>query len=156
MNQSKRMLELAVGAFLVLAAAGMAVLVFQVSGLTSMQKAERYHVEAYFNNASGLTKRAKVSSAGVVIGQVLDIELDERTLKARVTLAIDKHVDYLPIDSIASIQTAGVLGEKYIGISVGAEDEYLVEGSEIEDTTSSLVLEELIGKFVSMMGKRSG
>jgi phospholipid/cholesterol/gamma-HCH transport system substrate-binding protein len=66
----------------------------------------------------------------------------------RVTLEVQKRVDNLPSDSTASILTAGLLGEKYIGISVGGEEELLIEGSVIRDTQSALVLEDLIGKFL--------
>jgi phospholipid/cholesterol/gamma-HCH transport system substrate-binding protein len=66
----------------------------------------------------------------------------------RVTLEVQKRVDNLPSDSTASILTAGLLGEKYIGISVGGEEELLTEGSVIRDTQSALVLEDLIGKFL--------
>jgi phospholipid/cholesterol/gamma-HCH transport system substrate-binding protein len=60
----------------------------------------------------------------------------------------DEGVDNLPLDSTASILTAGLLGEKYIGISVGGDDELLKDGDTIQDTQSSLVLEDLIGKFL--------
>ncbi|MNC31640.1 putative phospholipid ABC transporter-binding protein MlaD [compost metagenome] len=64
------------------------------------------------------------------------------------TLQLDKSVDNLPTDSTASILTAGLLGEKYIGISVGGEDQVLKDGGTIHDTQSALVLEDLIGKFL--------
>ena len=86
--------------------------------------------------------------SGVVIGQVAAITIDEDALKARVEMTIDSSVDYLSYDSSAAILTAGLLGEKYIGITVGADDEMLVEGDYIDDTQSALVLEELIGKFL--------
>ena len=68
--------------------------------------------------------------------------------QAVVTLAIDSHFDQFPLDTTASILTAGLLGEKYIGLRLGAEFDYLVDGDEILDTQSSLVLEELIGRFL--------
>jgi phospholipid/cholesterol/gamma-HCH transport system substrate-binding protein len=86
--------------------------------------------------------------AGVTIGKVTAIDLDRNSYTGRVTMQLDKAVDNLPSDSTASILTAGLLGEKYIGISVGGEEELLVEGSTIQDTQSSLVLEDLIGKFL--------
>ncbi len=67
---------------------------------------------------------------------------------AVVEIEMNGDVDYLTVDSSASILTAGLLGEKYIGITTGADDEVLKEGGYIEDTQSSLVLEELIGKFL--------
>ena len=86
--------------------------------------------------------------AGVTIGKVTAVDLDRDNFTARVTLQIEKDVDNLPVDSTASILTAGLLGEKYIGISVGGEDELLKNGGTIHDTQSSLVLEDLIGKFL--------
>src|SRR5690606_21951606 len=95
-----------------------------------------------------LTTRARVSVAGVTVGKVTDIEFDKETFTGRVTMAIDKSVDNLPVDSTAAIITAGLLGEKYIALSVGGEDEVLGDQDEIYDTQSALVLEELIGKFM--------
>ena len=86
--------------------------------------------------------------AGVTIGKVTAIDLDRDNFTARVTLQVDKSVDNLPTDSTASILTAGLLGEKYIGISVGGDDTLLKDGGTIHDTQSSLVLEDLIGKFL--------
>jgi phospholipid/cholesterol/gamma-HCH transport system substrate-binding protein len=68
-------------------------------------------------------------------------------------MAIDKKVDFLTTDSIAAIQTAGVLGEKYVSISIGGEEQVLADGDEIEDTASAIVLEELIGKVLTSLGK---
>ena len=86
--------------------------------------------------------------AGVTIGKVTAIDLDRDSYTGRVTMDIEKQVNNLPVDSTASILTAGLLGEKYIGISVGGEEEVLGEGGQISDTQSALVLEDLIGKFL--------
>ena len=77
-----------------------------------------------------------------------NIDLDPEMLMARVEMEIDEDVNFLSLDSSASILTAGLLGEQYIGVTVGAEEEYLKDGEYIEDTQSALVLEELIGKFL--------
>jgi len=69
-------------------------------------------------------------------------------LMADVEMRIFSEVDYLSIDSSAQILTAGLLGEKYIGITPGFEEETMKDGARIEDTQSALVLEELIGKFL--------
>ncbi len=74
--------------------------------------------------------------------------LDKDELMARVEMEIFGNVDFLSIDSSVSILTAGLLGEKYIGISVGAEEEYMQDGDYFEDTQSALVLEDLVGKFL--------
>jgi len=89
-----------------------------------------------------------VTMAGVTIGKVTAIDLDRDNFTGRVTMQVDKKVNNLPIDSTASILTAGLLGEKYIGISVGGDDKLLADGGVIHDTQSSLVLEDLIGKFL--------
>ena len=117
---------------------------------------ETYKVYAYFDNIAGLTVRAKVTMAGVTIGKVTAIDLDRDSYMGRVTLQLDRDVDNLPTDSTASILTAGLLGEKYIGISVGGEEDVLKEGGTIHDTQSSLVLEDLIGKFLlNSVGKEA-
>lgn len=86
--------------------------------------------------------------AGVAIGKVTAIDLDRDSYTGRVTMELDKRVDNLPSDSTASILTAGLLGEKYVGISVGGDEKLLKDGDAIRDTQSSLVLEDLIGKFL--------
>lgn len=143
-----RHLEILVGGFMILGFAALAFLALQVSGLAAENAKESYKIYAHFENIGGLTLRGKVTMSGVVIGRVTDITLDPKQLNAKVEMSIDKSVDYIATDSIAAIQTAGVLGEKYIGISMGGDDKSLTEGGEIKNTQSALVLEELIGKFV--------
>ncbi len=143
-----RTLELGVGAFMLAGVIALVVLVVNVSGLSLSAPKESYTVYALFENAGGLTERSKVSMSGVLIGQVASITIDKEALKARVEMKINKGVDYLTYDSSAAILTAGLLGEKYIGISVGADEEMLADGDYIDDTQSALVLEELIGKFL--------
>lgn len=143
-----RNLELTVGVFILAGVLALAVLALRVAGLTPGSAGSIYSVHAYFDNVAGLTPRAKVTMSGVTIGQVTAIEFDKNRYSARVDMAIDSEVDTLPADSTASILTAGLLGEKYIGISVGGEEDLLVDGSEIYDTQSALVLEELIGRFL--------
>ena len=143
-----RTIELTVGAFMVAGFAALAFLAINVSGLTVSSTEETYRVSARFENIGGLTVRAKVTMAGVVIGKVSNIYLDKDQYVAVVEMDIFKHVDNLSIDSTASILTAGLLGEKYIGVMVGAEEEFLADGDEIDDTQSALVLEDLVSKFL--------
>ncbi|MCG4451968.1 MULTISPECIES: outer membrane lipid asymmetry maintenance protein MlaD [unclassified Pseudomonas] len=142
-----RTLEIGVGLFLLAGLLALLLLALRVSGLT-VGSSDTYKVYAHFENIAGLTVRARVTMAGVTIGKVTAIDLDRDTYTGRVTLLLDNSVDNLPTDSTASILTAGLLGEKYIGISVGGDEEVLVDGSTIYDTQSSLVLEDLIGKFL--------
>ena len=142
-----RTLEVGVGLFLLAGLLAFLLLALRVSGLT-VGADNTYKVYANFDNIAGLTVRSKVTMAGVTIGKVTAIDLDRDNYMGRVTMQLDEAVNNLPADSTASILTAGLLGEKYIGISVGGEEEVLGEGGIIHDTQSSLVLEDLIGKFL--------
>ena len=151
-----RTLEIGVGLFLLAGILALILLALRVSGLSASPSSDTYKLYASFDNIAGLTVRAKVTMAGVTIGKVTAIDLDRDTYMGRVTLQLDKSVDNLPVDSTASILTAGLLGEKYIGISVGGEDSVLKDGGVIHDTQSALVLEDLIGKFLlNTVGKEA-
>ncbi|HSC83719.1 MAG TPA: outer membrane lipid asymmetry maintenance protein MlaD [Pseudomonas sp.] len=143
-----RSLEIGVGLFLLAGMLALLLLALRVSGLSAAGSSDTYKLYANFDNIAGLTVRAKVTMAGVTIGKVTAIDLDRDSYTGRVTMEVEKRVNNLPLDSTASILTAGLLGEKYIGISVGGEEELLKEGGTIQDTQSSLVLEDLIGKFL--------
>ena len=143
-----RTMEIGVGLFLLAGILALLLLALRVSGLSPTASTDTYKLYANFDNIAGLTVRAKVTMAGVTIGKVTAIDLDRDNYMARVTVQLEKAVDNLPVDSTASILTAGLLGEKYIGISVGGEDAILKDGGTIHDTQSSLVLEDLIGKFL--------
>ncbi len=143
-----KQIELLVGVFIVFGFAGLAYLAIQVSGLAFADKQDSYQVVARFDDIGGLTPRAKVAVAGVTIGSVESITFDKELYMALVTMNIDQDIDNLPIDSTASILTSGLLGEKYIGLSIGAEDTFLASGDEVYDTQSALVLENLISQFL--------
>ncbi|UFH50177.1 outer membrane lipid asymmetry maintenance protein MlaD [Pseudomonas sp. KNUC1026] len=143
-----RTLEVGVGLFVLAGILAIVLLALRVSGLTPTSAHDTYKLYAYFDNIAGLTVRAKVTMAGVTVGKVTAIDLDRDTFTGRVTLEVDKHVNNLPTDSTASILTAGLLGEKYIGLSVGGDTNVLKDGGTIHDTQSALVLEDLIGKFL--------
>ena len=143
-----RTLEVGVGLFLLAGILALLLLALRVSGLSTSAHTDTYKLYAYFDNIAGLTVRAKVTMAGVTIGKVTAIDLDRDNFTGRVTMLVDKKVNNLPVDSTASILTAGLLGEKYIGLSVGGDDKLLTDGGTIHDTQSSLVLEDLIGKFM--------
>ena len=150
-----RTIEISVGAFMLAGILALCFLAIQVSGLSIHDSnQDTYTLYAHFSNASGLAVRAKVTVAGVVIGRVTGITLDPKDNRAKVEMAMQKEVNYLTLDSIASIQTAGILGEKYISISVGGDPEVLEDGDEIVDTQSALVLEDLIGKVLTSIGSK--
>lgn len=143
-----RTLELIVGLFILVGILAVLVLALRVSGLTMSTSTDSYKVYAHFDNVAGLTSRAKVTMAGVTIGQVTGIEFDKNRYTGKVEMSISGNINTLPSDSTASILTAGLLGEKYVGISVGGEESMLADGDQIFDTQSALVLEELIGRFL--------
>ncbi|TVP93636.1 MAG: outer membrane lipid asymmetry maintenance protein MlaD [Pseudomonadaceae bacterium] len=143
-----RTLELTVGVFILIGVLALLVLALRVSGLTLSAPGNTYTVVAYFDNAAGLTPRAKVTLSGVTVGQVSRVTYDRDRFASRVELAINSEVNNVPSDSSASILTAGLLGEKYIGLSIGGEEGVLRDGDEIYDTQSALVLEEMIGRFL--------
>ncbi|MBP6701300.1 MAG: outer membrane lipid asymmetry maintenance protein MlaD [Halioglobus sp.] len=150
-----RSIEVTVGAFVLLGIVALSFLVIQVSGLTFAEaRRDTYQLSAQFNTVAGLAPRAKVMVAGVTIGRVTAIHIDPISVRAVVEMAIDRDVDYLTSDSIASIKTAGVLGEQYVSISVGGSEEILEAGGQIKDTQSAMILEDLIGKFVTSFGDK--
>ncbi|MDO8335527.1 MAG: outer membrane lipid asymmetry maintenance protein MlaD [Candidatus Saccharibacteria bacterium] len=151
-----RIIEISVGTFMLIGILATAFLAIQVSGINiNDSRSETYKVSAHFNNVSGLAVRAQITIAGVMVGRVSAINLDPNDNRAKVEMAIHKNVDFITSDSIAAIQTEGVLGEKYISISVGGSTDILKEGDEIVDTQSALILEDLISKMlVSIAGKK--
>ncbi|QRV24244.1 outer membrane lipid asymmetry maintenance protein MlaD [Marinomonas foliarum] len=149
--RSKR-IELFVGVFIVVGIMAFVYLAVQVSGLAFSDKKDTYQIVARFDDIGGLSNRAKVTIAGVNIGSVESITLDKDLYMGLVTMNIDSDVDNIPTDSSIAILTSGLLGEKYLGLSIGADDEMLTDGGEIFDTQSALVLETLISQFLFKAG----
>ncbi len=143
-----RTVEISVGAFLLAGIFALVLLALRVSGLSISTEAHSYRLYAEFDNIGSLTKRAKVAMGGVTIGRVVAVELNKKTYMARVVMDIDANVDNIPVDSSAAILTAGLLGEKFVGISIGGANEYLQDDETVDDTQSAIVLEEMIGKFL--------
>jgi len=108
---------------------------------------ENYPVNARFSSVSGLKEGAVIEIAGVSVGKVSSIKLDSEDFEAVVELTINKNIK-LQEDSIASIRTAGIIGDRYINISPGGLDEFIEPGGEIEDTESAINLEELVSKYI--------
>ncbi|MDW5378636.1 outer membrane lipid asymmetry maintenance protein MlaD [Halomonas sp. HP20-15] len=153
MRRSKVM-EFGVGLFMLAGVIGVIFLGLRVSGLGTGVSGDTMTLHANFANIGGLKVRSKVTLAGVEVGQVSAIELDPEWYDAHVTFEVDDKLEgVLPRDSTAAILTAGLLGEQYIGLSMGGDPQTLEDGDTIRDTQQALVLEELIQQFVSNMVK---
>jgi len=139
-------IEVAVGVFMVLGFVCFAYLSIRLGGLEPFG-GDSYAVSARFNSISGLKEGASVEIAGVRIGKVARIRLDPEDYEAVVELAVDRGVR-LQDDCIASIRTAGVIGDKYVNITPGGSDAYIEPGGEITETESAISLEELVSKYI--------
>ena len=140
-------LDLWVGMFVVAGVAALVMLAMKVGNLSTYNVSESYEVHAYFSNIGGLKPKASVKSAGVLVGRVTEITLDTERYEARVVMSLDKRYQF-PKDTFANILTSGLLGEQYIGLAPGGDDEMLQNGEQLKMTQSAVVLEDLIGKFL--------
>lgn len=152
---STRTIEIAVGFFVALGFAALLMLAMQVSNLNSIASSGGYTISAKFSNVGGLKVKSPVKMAGVRIGRVTDVKFDQKTYEAIVSMKIDSRYQKIPTDTSASILTSGLLGEQYIGLEAGAEEEYLTEGKSLFLTQPAVVLEQLIGKFLTMQSSTS-
>ncbi len=106
-----------------------------------------YHLIAKFDNAGGIEAGSDVKISGIKVGTVENNTLDEKTYRALLVFSVDQKVK-LPTDSSASISSSGLLGEKFLELSPGADEEFLQEGGEVAYTQSSVNFEQLLGKFM--------
>lgn len=138
-------LELFVGLFMVLGFLAFGYLALQLGEVEILSAGNSYVVNAEFDNISGVKKGAAIQIAGVVVGQVQRTWLGKDEL-AHVALQIDKGVK-VPVDSMASVKTQGIIGDKYIQLTLGGDEKLFVEGDVLTDTESAVDLESLISKF---------
>jgi phospholipid/cholesterol/gamma-HCH transport system substrate-binding protein len=137
-------LELVVGIFVAIGIACLAYLSIKL-GKLELVGGNLYEVEAEFDSASGLKPGAAVEIAGVEVGRIKAIRLKED--RALVLLSIHDGVK-LYTDTIASVKTRGIIGEKFLSLSPGGGGEPLQAGGKIRDTESGLDLEELVSQFI--------
>jgi phospholipid/cholesterol/gamma-HCH transport system substrate-binding protein len=143
-----RAIELGTGLFVLLGFAALFFLVTQISSRSAVWGDAGYRLAAKFDNVGGLKPGAPVSMGGVTIGRVAGIDYDSTDYKAVATLRIETRFDRIPDDSDAAINTAGLLGGQYVGITPGGSETFLKNGDRIELTQSAVVLENLISKFL--------
>ena len=151
-----RTVEIAVGAFVAAGLGALFVLAMKVSNIGAFDAAEGYELVARFDNVGGLKVRAPVTVGGVRVGRVVAIDYDMDTYEAVVRMRIDRRYDRFPTDTSASILTAGLLGEQYVGLEPGGEERYLGDGDRIRYTQSALVLEKIIGQFLYSKAAEGG
>lgn len=139
--------DLWVGVFVVAGLAALLVLALKVGNFSTYNMSDTYQLQVYFTNIGGLKPTASIRSAGVLVGRVAEISLDPERYEAKVTMTLDTRYKF-PSDTIAKIQTAGLLGENFIALMPGAEDKMLANGELIKQTQSAMVLEDMIGQFI--------
>jgi len=144
---NRTLLDLWVGFFVALGLAALLFLALKVGNLSAAHLSETYVLQARFDNIGGLKVRGPVRSAGVLVGRISDIRFDSESYQALVTMNIDGRYRF-PRDTFASIYTAGLLGEQYIGFDVGGDEKMLEAGETVKMTQSAVVLEKLISQFL--------
>jgi phospholipid/cholesterol/gamma-HCH transport system substrate-binding protein len=145
---NKRSIEMLVGFFVLLGMVGIVFLALKAANLGSVGGGNSYSLQAKFDNIGGLKVRAPVRTAGVTVGRVTKIVLDNKTFQGVVSMEVDLAFQF-PKDSSAKILTAGLLGDQYIGLDPGGDDKNLAAGDTLAQTQSAVVLENLIGQFIS-------
>jgi phospholipid/cholesterol/gamma-HCH transport system substrate-binding protein len=151
--QSSPSRDLAVGVFVLIGLAAIGYLSLQLGGL-SYTGSGGLELHATFDGIGGLAERAPVTISGVKVGKVKRIGLAD-DLRARVTLEVDGRLQ-LPVDTTAAIRTAGLLGDQFVELEPGAEDELLAPGGTIALTESALSIEKLVGSLVHSAGLEEG
>jgi len=150
---SYRSIEISVGVFVFVGIIGMSFLALKLGEVGGFGESG-YALQASFDDVGGIRVGADVMIAGVPIGRVRKVELSGRD-EAMVRIHINEGVK-ITLDAIASIRTKGIIGDRYVRISQGGDDQYLEPGEEIEETESILNIEDLIAKFIySDTGKKS-
>ena len=139
----RSLVETLLGAVVLAVAIGFVVFAYNKSGVAT---ASGYEVSAAFNRVDGISNGSDVRIGGIKIGTVIERTLDPETYRAVLRMSIDEAVE-LPMDSTAAVVSDGLLGGKFIDLQPGAEETLIKDGGRISYTQSSLLLEELIGKF---------
>jgi len=151
MNE-KQHTELLVGIFMLTGIIAISFLALRMGDVGIFYN-EQYTIKTRFTSASGLKEGAYVEMAGVTVGKVKKIMFKPGNLSGRCRHQLDKIISKIPDDSIASIRTAGIIGDKFIKISPGGSDSYIEPDMEIIETEPSINLEELISKYIFESGK---
>ena len=144
----KKGIETLVGLFVLLGMLGLVFLAMKAANLGNVGSSDTYAIQARFDNIGGLKPRAPVRTAGVVVGRVKSIARAAKTYQGVVVLEIERGYAF-PKDTAAKILTAGLLGDQYIGLEPGGDDKNIAPGETLAQTQSAVVLENLIGQFLT-------
>jgi len=150
MNE-KQHTEMLVGIFLLIGIIAITFLALRIGDFQLLNN-QQYIIKAEFTSVSGLKKGAHVEIAGVSVGKVTNIIFNPETYLAEVHIAIENSIQ-IPDDSIASIRTSGIIGDKFLKISPGGSDNIIEPNMIILETEPSINLEELISKYIFESGK---
>jgi phospholipid/cholesterol/gamma-HCH transport system substrate-binding protein len=143
----KQSLDIWVGLFVAMGLLALLFLALKAGNMSAFTFEPTYQVTARFDNIGGLKPRAPVKSAGVVVGRVTEIKFDDQTYQATVVMTLETRYKF-PKDSSAKILTSGLLGEQYIGLEAGGDENMIAQGSKLTQTQSAIVLENLISQFL--------
>ncbi len=149
---ASRTTQFIVGIFALAGLAALAFLSFRL-GRLELFTPPSYAIYADFDNVSGLKPGDSVEIAGVSVGKVISISLDNE--RARAAMRINRGVQ-IDEDAIAAIRTRGIIGDKYVAISPGPSDKYLSDGGVVRQTESAFVLEDAIGQLINNFGSGGG
>jgi phospholipid/cholesterol/gamma-HCH transport system substrate-binding protein len=137
--------EIIVGFFLVVGFIAFGWLALQLGEVSWLTGSKTYTLAAEFNNISGIKSGADVQISGVTVGKVRQLRLNKQN-QAVVEMQIERGVK-VPVDSVASVKSTGIIGDKYIQITLGGDETAYKPGETIVDTESAVDLESLISKF---------
>ena len=141
----KNNVEFLVGLFMIAGFAAFGYLALQLGEVSLFSSSKTYTIVAQFDSISGVKKGSSIQVAGVVVGKITKIWLDEDGV-ANVELQVEKSVE-LPVDTMASVKSQGLIGDKFIALSLGGDEELFQSGDILTDTESSVDIESLISKF---------
>lgn len=142
---NKNRVETAVGVFMLIGFGALVYLALQLGEVPFLTSGKTYVINAEFDNVAGVKRGAAVQIAGVTVGEVAKVALGEYEA-AVLTLRIDKSIQ-VPTDSMASVKSQGIIGDKYIQLSLGGDEEVFQPGELLRETESSVDIESLISKF---------
>jgi phospholipid/cholesterol/gamma-HCH transport system substrate-binding protein len=141
----KNTVEMLVGLFIIVGFLAFIYLALRLGEVSFFSDSSKYTINAEFNNVSGVKKGATVQVAGVIVGDVDRIWLGDKGY-AHLALRVDKNLK-VPIDTIASVKSQGIIGDKFIQLNLGGDDKVFANGGVIRDTESALDIESIVSKF---------